>query len=95
MKLTSTHWGTYHVQVADGRVASLAPFAEDRDPSPIGPSIVDLLDHPTRIRRPAVRKGWLLPVDARDQMRRACAVKDRYPGSSDECRSYRPPRFGG
>ena len=59
MKLTSTHWGTYHVQVADGRVASLAPFAEDRDPSPIGPSIVDLLDHPTRIRRPAVRKGWL------------------------------------
>lgn len=43
----------------------------------------------------AVRKGWLLPVDARDQMRRACAVKDRYPGSGDECRSYRPPRFGG
>lgn len=55
-------------------------------------------DYERRLRRAAnraVRKGWLLPVDARDQMRRACAVKDRYPGSSDECRSYRPPRFGG
>ena len=59
MKLTSTHWGTYEVKVRDGRVTSLAPFAEDGDPSPIGPPIVDLLDHPTRIRRPAVRKGWL------------------------------------
>jgi len=59
VKLTSTHWGTYEVEVRDGRVTSLAPFAEDRDPSPIGPPIVDLLDHPTRIRRPAVRKGWL------------------------------------
>ena len=55
-------------------------------------------DYERQLRRAAnraVRKGWLLPVDARDQMRRACAVKDRYPGSSDECRSYRPPRFGG
>ncbi|MBU2110923.1 MAG: hypothetical protein KKE65_04615, partial [Actinobacteria bacterium] len=50
-------------------------------------------DYERRLRKAsdrAVRKGWLLPVDARDQMRRACAVKDRYPGSSDECRSYRP-----
>lgn len=55
-------------------------------------------DYERQLRRAtdrAVRKGWLLPEDARDQMRRACAVKDRYPGSSDECRSYRPPRFGG
>ena len=59
MKLTSTHWGTYEVEMREGRVTSLVPFAEDRDPSPIGPPIVDLLDHPTRIRRPAVRKGWL------------------------------------
>ena len=55
-------------------------------------------DYEQRLRKAtnrAVRKGWLLPVDARDQMRRACAVRDRYPGSGDECRSYRPPRFGG
>ena len=59
MPLTSTHWGAYDVSVKDGRVTGLTPFAEDRDPSPIGPSIAELLDHPTRIRRPAVRRGWL------------------------------------
>ena len=59
MPLTNTHWGTYEVEVSDGRVTALRPFSEDPDPSPIGPPIIDLLDHPTRIRRPAVRRGWL------------------------------------
>ena len=59
MPLTSTHWGTYEVTANDGRVTKLSPFAEDHDPSPIGLSLPDLLDHPTRIRRPAVRRGWL------------------------------------
>jgi len=59
MSLTSTHWGTYEVAVEDGRVIGLTPFAEDRDPSPIGSSLAELLDHPTRIRWPAVRRGWL------------------------------------
>ena len=59
MPLTSTHWGAYEVSTRDGRVTGLTPFAEDRDPSPIGPPIAELLDHPTRIRRPAVRRGWL------------------------------------
>ena len=59
MPLTNTHWGTYEVEVSDGRVTALRPFTEDPDPSPIGPPIIDLLDHPTRIRKPAVRRGWL------------------------------------
>ena len=59
MPLTSTHWGTYEVATGNGKVTGLTPFAEDRDPSPVGPSLVELLDHPTRIRRPAVRRGWL------------------------------------
>ena len=59
------------------------------------PTFADYEQQLRRATNRAVRKGWLLPVDARDQMRRACAVKDRYPGSGDECRSYRPPRFGG
>ena len=59
MMLTSTHWGAYEVSTRDGRVTGLSPFAEDRDPSPIGPPIAELLDHPTRIRHPAVRRGWL------------------------------------
>ncbi len=59
MPLTSTHWGTYEVATENGRVTRLTPFAADDDPSPIGSSIPELLDHPTRIRRPAVRRGWL------------------------------------
>ncbi len=59
MPLTSTHWGTYEVATEKGRVTGLTPFAADDDPSPIGLSLPELLDHPTRIRRPAVRRGWL------------------------------------
>ncbi len=58
-RLTSTHWGTYRVQVDDGRVTGLQPFEQDSDPSPIGQGIVDVLDGPTRITAPMVRKSWL------------------------------------
>ena len=57
--LTSTHWGTYRVEVADGRVTALKGFEEDPDPSPIGPGIIDVLDGPTRVMAPMVRRGWL------------------------------------
>ena len=55
--LTSNHWGTYHVKVDGGRVASLEGFSEDPDPSPIGHGIVGVLDGPTRITAPMVRKS--------------------------------------
>ena len=57
--LTSTHWGTYRVDVENGRVTNLRGFEQDPDPSPIGPGIVDVLDGPTRITAPMVRKSWL------------------------------------
>ena len=57
--LTSAHWGTYRVETRDGRITSMRPFEADPDPSPIGPGILDVLDGPTRIKRPAVRKSWL------------------------------------
>jgi len=57
--LTSAHWGTYEVKVSNGKVVALDPFSEDDDPSPIGPGIVDVLDGPTRIHSPMVRKSWL------------------------------------
>lgn len=57
--LTSTHWGTYRVDVANGRVSGLRGFEQDPDPSPIGPGIVDVLEGPTRIMAPMVRKSWL------------------------------------
>ncbi|MEP3246755.1 MAG: molybdopterin guanine dinucleotide-containing S/N-oxide reductase [Sneathiella sp.] len=57
--LTATHWGTYRVDVEDGRVTELSGFEHDSDPSPIGPGIVDVLEGPTRIMAPMVRKSWL------------------------------------
>ncbi len=42
----------------------------------------------------AVRQGWVLPADARDQMRRVCAVRDRYPADAQgPCGRYRPPTY--
>ncbi|MGB0857321.1 MAG: molybdopterin-dependent oxidoreductase, partial [Paracoccaceae bacterium] len=59
MGLTSSHWGVYEFVVKNGRLTALNPFSHDRDPSPIGPSIIDLLEDPTRITKPAVRESWL------------------------------------
>ena len=57
--LTSSHWGTYRVEVKGGKVAALHAFEADPDPSPIGPGIIDALDHPTRITQPMFRESWL------------------------------------
>ena len=57
MPLTTYHWGTYEIVSQDGVTTSLKPFSEDLDPSRIGLSIVDLLDHPARITTPAVRRS--------------------------------------
>ena len=56
---TLTHWGAYDVEVANGDVVAVHPFARDPDPSPIGQSIRDGIHHPTRIAKPMVRAGWL------------------------------------
>ncbi|MFK7880891.1 molybdopterin guanine dinucleotide-containing S/N-oxide reductase [Roseobacter sp.] len=58
-RLTSAHWGTYHVDVKEGRVTGLRTFDQDSDPSPIGHGISDVLDGPTRITAPMIRKSWL------------------------------------
>jgi biotin/methionine sulfoxide reductase len=59
LTLTSTHWGTYRVETEDGAVKALYGFEEDDDVSPIGNGIVDVLDAPSRIKAPMVRKSWL------------------------------------
>ncbi len=57
--LTSMHWGVYEVEVEDGRIARLKPFAHDPEPSPIGYSVPAALNSPTRVLRPSVRKSYL------------------------------------
>ena len=59
LPLTSAHWGTYRARVSNGRVQELLAFEEDKDPSPIGPGIIDVQQGPTRIDAPMVRKSWL------------------------------------
>lgn len=59
MTYTSTHWGAYRPVVQQGRLAAMQPAPWDSDPSPIGQSMPGAIDSPTRIRRPAVRRGFL------------------------------------
>jgi biotin/methionine sulfoxide reductase len=56
---TATHWGTYRGEVRDGRLVALHPYEGDADPSPIARNIPTSLEHPARIRRPAVRRSFL------------------------------------
>lgn len=57
--LAVMHWGTYRVATADGVLKSVEPVEWDRNPSEIGQSLVDSVDGPSRVRRPAVRLGYL------------------------------------
>jgi biotin/methionine sulfoxide reductase len=56
---TTTHWGSYRVDVEQGRLVGVRPVAWDRHPSPIGQSLPDTVHGPSRVRRPAVRAGFL------------------------------------
>ena len=57
--LVATHWGTYQARFEDGRLARLTPIDIDPDPSPIANGMIDALDSPSRILRPAVRRSFL------------------------------------
>ncbi len=59
LPLTCSHWGTYRVEAHGGKVVAMHDFEGDPDPSPIGRSFVDVLDHPARITSPVVRRSWL------------------------------------
>lgn len=55
----ATHWGTYLAEVKDGRLTAMHDWQGDPDPSAIGQSWIDALDHPSRVRRPAIRASFL------------------------------------
>lgn len=57
--LTSSHWGTFHVETDGRRVTALRDFAADPDPSPIGQGMIGVQDDALRITAPMVRRGWL------------------------------------
>lgn len=59
LPLTSNHWGTHRVETVDGKVKALHPFEQDVDPSPIAQGILDVMDAPSRIKAPMVRRSYL------------------------------------
>ena len=59
LELTSSHWGAWEVRREAGVATGLTPWRGDPDPNPIGPAMWDAYRSPLRVRRPAVRAGWL------------------------------------
>lgn len=56
---TATQWGVYDVEVNNGRVSAINPIDCDPAPSALGNALLDGVQHPLRISRPSIRKGWL------------------------------------
>ncbi len=54
----SSHWGAFSARM-DGDRLDIRPFEADPDPSPLLANIPASLDHPARIRKPLIRRGWL------------------------------------
>ncbi|MBN9410507.1 MAG: molybdopterin-dependent oxidoreductase [Burkholderiales bacterium] len=54
-----SHWGAFTAVVEGGRLTACEPFAHDPAPSPILQSMPGMVHSDLRIRRPAVRAGWL------------------------------------
>jgi len=55
----ATHWGTYRARFDAGRLVGLTPIPGDPDPSPLADGMIDALDNPSRILKPAVRRSFL------------------------------------
>lgn len=56
---TATHWGAYDVTVTRGKITALTPIDPKDDVARMTASMIDSVDAPSRVRRPAARKSWL------------------------------------
>ena len=56
---TCSHWGNYQVETRNGRIVAVHPYAEDRDPTPIGQSLLATQDPNCRVPQPMVRQSYL------------------------------------
>jgi biotin/methionine sulfoxide reductase len=60
VRYNAAHWGVYEVRAGAGDgPPTLAPLSSDPDPNPIGLDQLDPSVTRLRIKRPAVRRGWL------------------------------------
>lgn len=67
---TGSHWGTYEVDVADGRIRDVRPSPHDPDPTPLHRALPDIVEHEVRLRFPAVRESYLKSGIKSDRARR-------------------------
>ena len=58
-QLAVMHWGTYRVTTNNGKLTAVSPVAWDSNPSRIGQSLPGAVQGTSRVRRPAVREGFL------------------------------------
>lgn len=58
-RVTSSHWGAFEVDVQGDRIVATRPFGPDPHPSAIPAILPAAVHHPSRIARPAIRRGWL------------------------------------
>ena len=56
---TATQWGIYDLTVDNGKIVAVDAIDLDPRPSTLGTALVDGIQHPLRIARPAIRRGWL------------------------------------
>ncbi|SDH20819.1 molybdopterin dinucleotide binding domain-containing protein [Pseudonocardia oroxyli] len=96
----STHWGAFRgTLTADG--LRVVPRAGDPDPSALLDNVPSAVDHPARVRRPAVRRGWWEDGAGPDDRRgRDSYVEVEWDAVLDrvaaELRRYRPEQvYGG
>ena len=66
---TATQWGVFDVTVSDGVIQRVDGIQQDPDPAAIGQTLVDGVQHASRIQRPAIRKGWLAAADRNRKLR--------------------------
>ena len=59
VKVTTSHWGAFEVEVEGGRIVGTRPFGPDPHPSRIPDVLPAAVHHRTRVARPAIRRGWL------------------------------------
>lgn len=66
---TATQWGVFDVTVSDGVIQRVDGIHQDPDPAAIGQTLLDGIQHDSRIQRPSIRKGWLAAPDRQRKLR--------------------------
>ena len=55
----ATHWGNYLLETEGTTVTAVHPYDSDKNPTPLGQSLLASLDENCRVAQPMVRAGYL------------------------------------